>query len=249
MAEFSRLILTQKGQELLSKIMIGMGGIQFTKVRTSAQKYEIGELEKLTELSEIKQVVSVSNLVRTSPSAIKVEALFTNTGLAEGYYLRSMGLYAIDPDWGEILYAVTVEQTGSCYLPSYNGITVSGIQTQLVTCVGNAEKISLEVDPAGMVSVSFLQEKIQNHNMDETAHADLFSNVVRYRSLTTRIRNPEKPDYGLGGGGEWSGTLETAPYSGTAEVTIVVNDTEYDGTNISRNWEEAPNGTIILMEE
>lgn len=94
-----------------------------------------------------------------------------------------------------------------------------------------------------------IEDKMKNHNTEETAHADLFSNVVRYRSLATRIRNPEKPDYGLGGGGEWSGTLETAPYSGTAEVTIVVNDTEYDGTNISRNWEEAPNGTIILMEE
>lgn len=249
MAEFSRLIITQKGQELLSKIMLGMGGIQFTKVRTSKKRYEIRELEELTELSDIKQAASVSNLVRTSPSAIKVEVLFTNNGLVEGYDLRSMGLYAMDPDLGEILYAVTVENSGSCYMPSYNGITVSGMQVQLVTCVGNAENISLEVEPAGMVSVSLLQEKIQKHNTDEAAHADLLSNVVHYRLLATRIRNPDKPDYGLGGGGEWSGTLEVASYSGAAEVTVVVNGTDYDGKNISRNGETAPNGTIIIREE
>lgn len=89
----------------------------------------------------------------------------------------------------------------------------------------------------------------ENHNADENAHADLLSNVVRYRPLATRIRNPDKPDYGLGGGGEWSGTLEIASYSGAAEVTVIANGMEYDGKNISRNGEAAPNGTIIIMEE
>lgn len=72
---------------------------------------------------------------------------------------------------------------------------------------------------------------------------------VQYRPLATRIRNPDKPDYGLGGGGEWSGTLEVASYSGAAEITVVVNGVEYDGKNISQNGESAPNGTIIIREE
>ncbi len=249
MAEFTRLVITKRGQELLSKIISGIGGIRFTKVCTSSRQYGIEELENLVELSDVKQLAFVSNITKTSSSAIKVDVLFTNTELKEGYNMCTIGLYAVDPDLGEILYAVTIENSGYCYMPSYNGITVSGIQVGLVTVVGNTENISLEVNPAGVVSVSILKEKIQYHNTDETAHAGLLSNVARYRPLATRIRNPDKPDYGLGGGGEWLGTLEAAAYSGTSEVTVVVNGVDYDGKNISKNRENAPNGTIIIVEE
>lgn len=69
-----------------------------------------------------------------------------------------MGLYAVDPDAGEILYAVTRETSGNCYMPAYNGITVSGAYVQLVTTVGNAENVSLEVDQAAVATIGDIQE-------------------------------------------------------------------------------------------
>lgn len=106
----------------------------------------------------MKQTSLISKITRTNGVAIKVEAAFTNTELTAGYYMKALGLYAVDPDDGEILYAVTRETSGNCYMPAYNGITVSGAYVQLVTTVGNAENVSLEVDQAAVATIGDIQD-------------------------------------------------------------------------------------------
>lgn len=153
MAEFSRLVITNKGQALLAKMIMGEGNIEFTRVSASNEVYSLEQLEMLTALSDVRQTVLISKVSRTNEVAITVETSFNNIELKEGYYMRTLGLYAIDPDEGEVLYAVTREVSGSCYMPAYNGITVSGAYIRLVTTVGNAENVSLEVDPAAIATI------------------------------------------------------------------------------------------------
>ena len=158
MAEFSKLVITNKGQALLAKMIAGSGNIEFTKVSASSTAYTDAQLEGLTSLSDVKQTSLISKVTRTNEVAIKVEAAFTNTELTAGYYMKALGLYAVDPDAGEILYAVTRETSGNCYMPAYNGITVSGAYVQLVTTVGNAENVSLEVDQAAVATIGDIQD-------------------------------------------------------------------------------------------
>ena len=158
MAEFSKLVITNKGQALLAKMIAGSGNIEFTKVSASSTAYTDAQLEGLTSLSDVKQTSLISKVTRTNEVAIKVEAAFTNTELTVGYYMKALGLYAVDPDDGEILYAVTRETSGNCYMPAYNGITVSGAYVQLVTTVGNAENVSLEVDQAAVATIGDIQD-------------------------------------------------------------------------------------------
>lgn len=158
MAEFSKLVITNKGQALLAKMIAGKGNIEFTKVSASSTAYTDAQLEGLTSLSNVKQTSLISKITRTNEVAIKVEAAFTNTELTAGYYMKALGLYAVDPDAGEILYAVTRETSGNCYMPAYNGITVSGAYVQLVTTVGNAENVSLEVDQAAVATIGDIQD-------------------------------------------------------------------------------------------
>lgn len=158
MAEFSKLVITNKGQALLAKMIAGEGSVEFTKVSASSTVYTDAQLEGLTSLSNVKQTSLISKITRTNGVAIKVEAAFTNTELTAGYYMKALGLYAVDPDDGEILYAVTRETSGNCYMPAYNGITVSGAYVQLVTTVGNAENVSLEVDQAAVATIGDIQD-------------------------------------------------------------------------------------------
>ena len=153
MAEFSKLVITAKGQALIAKIIAGSGNVEFSKISTSSTQYTLQQLEALTSLTNVKQTTLVSKITRTNNVAIKVEGAFTNTELAAGYYMRTIGLYARDPDEGEILYAVTIETSGNCYMPPYNGITVSGAYVQLVTTVGNADNVSLNVDAAAVATI------------------------------------------------------------------------------------------------
>lgn len=158
MAEFSKLVITNKGQALIAKMIAGEGNIEFTKISTSPTQYQLSQLEALTALTNVQQTSLISKVTRTNNVAIKVEAAFTNTDLTTGYYMRTLGLYAVDPDDGEILYAVTIETSGNCYMPPYNGVTVSGAYVQLVTTVGNADSVSLEVDQAAVATIGDIQD-------------------------------------------------------------------------------------------
>ena len=177
MAQFSELIITKSGQDLLAKILIDGGKLEFSRVCVSESTISEENLEQLTVLPEIKQESAVLEITKTSASAVKVEASFSNRELSAGYFMRALGLYAKDGE-NEVLYAASVELSGHCYMPPYNGVTVSGALIQLVTAVGNAENISFDVDPAGTATIMRLSEEIAKHNSDENAHASLFAKIV-----------------------------------------------------------------------
>lgn len=157
MAQFSKLVLTDYGQALLAKMIAGTGNIDFTKICSSSTQYTEAQLASLTSLSGIQQTSLVSKVTRTNEVAIKVESAFSNADLKTGYYMRTLGLYAVDPDRGEILYAATIETSGNCYMPPYNGVTVTGAYLQMITTVGNADNVSLEVDPGAYATIGDIQ--------------------------------------------------------------------------------------------
>ena len=157
MAEFKKIVITKKGQALMAKMIAGQGNIDFTKVAASESTYTDAQLEGLTSLSGVKQTTLVSKVTRTNGVAIQVEAAMTNTDLKTGYYMKTLGLYAIDPDEGEILYGVS-NATVPGWMPPYNGLTVSGAFFKLVTTVGNAENVSLNVDPGAVATIGDIQD-------------------------------------------------------------------------------------------
>ena len=152
MSEFRQLIITNKGQALMAKLIAGTANVTFTKVAASSTTYDDSQIPALTALSNIKQQVAVSKVTRINSVAVQVDAAMENSALTTGYYMNSLGLYANDPDDGEILYAVAGANVGA-YMPPYNGITVSGAYLKLVTTVSNASNVSMTVDPAAVATV------------------------------------------------------------------------------------------------
>ena len=66
MAEFSKLVITNKGQALLAKMIAGSGNIEFTKISASSTTYTDAQLEGLTSLSNVKQTSLISKVTRTN---------------------------------------------------------------------------------------------------------------------------------------------------------------------------------------
>lgn len=185
MAEFKQLIITDRGQALMAKMLAGAGNVQFTKINVSDATYTDGQLPGLTALSSIKQTTLISKVIRTNNVAVQVEGAVTNSDLVSGYYMRTIGLYAIDPDLGEILYAVTIA-TQAGYMPPYNGITVSGAYFKLVTTVSNASNVSLNVDPAAVATIGDIAD-LQNKISDLQAFvgytdADIYGVEVDFKN-------------------------------------------------------------------
>ncbi len=232
MAEFSKLVITDTGQALLAKMIAGSSNIRFTKVSTSSATYDEMQLQGLDTLSDVKQTSVISGVSRTNETAIEVEAAFTNADLMEGYHMRALGLYAVDPDEGEILYAVAKELSGCCYMPAYNGVTLSGIILTLVTTVGNAESVSLEVTPAGIATykdIQAVQTEIQsvraqlgNHTVKSDVPAGaVFSDMVGATAETAGAAG-DVPAPGAGKQTKYlrgDGTWQTPPNTTYADMT------------------------------
>ena len=158
MAEFSKLVITQKGQALIAKVLEGTAtDVDFTKIAASKATFTVDELELLTALPDVMQEEKISYKTRTNNVAVQIETAFNNTKLTVGYPMNTLGLFAVDPDEGEILYAACAETSGYCYMPPYNGITVSGAYIRLITTVGNADNVTLEVNPAATATFADVQ--------------------------------------------------------------------------------------------
>lgn len=218
MAEFSRLVITNKGQALLAKMMTGEGNVEFTKISTSDMEYTLEQLEALTEFSGVKQTLPVAKVTRTNGVAVTIEAIFNNLELTQGYHMRALGLYAIDPDDGEILYAVTAEMSGCCYMPAYNGITISGACIKLVTTVGNAENVSLEVDLgvyATVGEIKELRETVANTYLNKTGNSADNTVTFTQASDRTQIQSGEKHETLFGKVKKWFADLKAVAFSGS----------------------------------
>lgn len=154
--EFSSFVITNKGQALMAKLMQGTGVANFTAIKLSSQTYTAGQLPALTSLSNVKQTAPVTKKTVVNSTSIQIEGAVDNTGLATGYNINTIGLFATDPDDGEILYAVAIATTAG-YMPPYNGVTVSGGYFKFVVTVGNSAQVTLTVDPAGYASIGDVQ--------------------------------------------------------------------------------------------
>lgn len=156
MSNFKRTITTQKGHALMAKMLTGVT-VEFTRITTSEHDYymlEDFELEALAGVENEKQSVLVSDVELTNESYSRVHSVITNTELTEGYYVKAICLYANDPDEGEILYSITVCESGKAdWFPPFNEHNVSSIEVNLDTVISNADNVSLEVNPAALISV------------------------------------------------------------------------------------------------
>ena len=148
---FNQAVLTTKGIALLAKAQAGRCTINLTKAVSGNGTYTAGEdLASRTALKNKMQEFSINTVIVQNRTNVYVKFIITNYpdaqhALATGYYVREIGLYATDPDEGEILYAIaTAVQDQWDYMPSYNNLLPSTITIEMLTEVANASTVTIE---------------------------------------------------------------------------------------------------------
>lgn len=102
--------ITEKGLALQNKLIAGEA-LKFTKVNTGASTVLEEELPTQTEVADFRQDAVIQR-IKTSGEDVLMPVLLTNTSLMEGYTLHQVGIYAEDPDEGEILYCLAQTNEG-----------------------------------------------------------------------------------------------------------------------------------------
>ena len=145
MANFPQLKMTSAGRDLQAKAQTGQL-LKFSRVGLGDGELE-GELAALTGLVAEKQSLSIRDQSTPGDGTSILQVIATNKGLAKGFNIRELGLFAFDPDTGaEVLYSYTNAANESDFLPAEGGaVTWEGL-FDLVTVVGNAENVTAVID-------------------------------------------------------------------------------------------------------
>jgi len=118
MANFGVMKITNLGMDLYTKIQTG-SLIQFTKIQSGDGVLPGStNIEELTALVSPKFDVSIESFqVDNENHTVRIKGTKTNDGLLEGNFSREIGLFATDPDIGEILYAYANAGEYPDYIP------------------------------------------------------------------------------------------------------------------------------------
>lgn len=159
MARFKKAVITDKGLALVNKVQTGITNLEFTKISTGDGDYGDSEdLTKVTDLKEKKQDFTLSSISIIDNDTAKIRTVIGNQGLETGYYIKEIGLYAQDPDEGEILYSVsTAYEEQWDYLPAESEMNLATITLDVFSSIANASTVTIKGGTGAFASAEDLE--------------------------------------------------------------------------------------------
>ena len=142
MANFDKSGMTQAGINLMGKA-VGGATIQFTKL-VLGDGTMTGEILDLQGVVSPKQNVDVTRIERNDNQCTVGGELLTSS-VKQGFFWRECGLYAMDPDVGEILYNYAYS-TKPDYIASSDSGMMEEILVSMIALVGANANVDITID-------------------------------------------------------------------------------------------------------
>ena len=144
MAIFNNMSITNEGQVLYAKAQAGQE-LHFTKMMVGSGNLDTRNPATLTALIKPKFDVGIQEITpNTELKTATISGTINNSGVTEVTYICEIGLFAQDPDEGEILYAYgTAGQYGDYYAPASMG--PCSWNYQINAAIGNAANVTIEL--------------------------------------------------------------------------------------------------------
>lgn len=160
-------VMTNKGLALLAKMAAGEL-LEITSVRSGSGTVSSELLKEQTFLTVPKQEIAVKNISYTSDSECVLALSLSNAGLETGYTLKQIGIFANDPDEGEILYCIYQDDNGVNHsIPSERIVPGYTADWNCYLKFDQATTVNVSVDPANTIS----QEVMERYVNDKTSEA------------------------------------------------------------------------------
>ena len=161
------LFFTNRGRALQAKAQTGVE-LNFTRIGVGDGQLGGQAIDELTALISEKKSLTL-NKFKTLPSGkAVVGGILSNQGLVTGFYWRELGLFATDPDLGEILYCYGNAGVLAEYIPAGGGAEILEKQVDVVSLIGNAANVSATIDQSLLFAS---QEDLLDHaSLTDTAH-------------------------------------------------------------------------------
>ena len=174
MAEWSNATMTDVGAALQAKVNAGTTKLTFTKIK-------VGSGVNATNILALTDVVSskwetTNFVVKLEGKIVSVDTVITNTGIREAFRMSEIGLFAQDPDKGEILYAYLTDPEPD-RMPAESGSVVVSQELTIGMVFSNTGDVSLTVNMGALITREQLTEAVKQHNTDISSHPPITDQI------------------------------------------------------------------------
>ncbi len=167
MSNFKKTQITNDGYALLSKVLAGTAELKYTRIAIGDGKFEGEYYNELKELINEKLESGIDSVKVNGDGSATIGCKYSNVGLSEVININEIGLFADDPDVGEILYSYTVADGNSNFIgPSQTTVVFEDLEIQ--TYISSVENITANVVmPLNARNVELEVEGIDANNVQE----------------------------------------------------------------------------------
>lgn len=185
MAEWSNATMTDVGADLQAKVNAGKTKLTFTKIKVGSGVNATNPLA-LTDVISSKWETT-NFVVKQEGKVVSVDTFITNNGITEAFRMSEIGLFAQDPDKGEVLYAYLTDPEPD-RMPAEGGSVVVSQELTIGMVFSNTGNVSLTVNMGALVT----HEQLEKHNTDEHAHENRFNTIIQQLDgMLTTVDNAE----------------------------------------------------------
>ena len=128
---------------LISKVLAG-ATLTFTRIALGDGQLNGQPIAPLTALISQKATVEVDSVRVVNTSTAQVAGFFSNADISTGFWWRETGVFAQDPDVGEILYGYTNAGDAGDYIPTVADTRIE----KYIYCsiaVANADTVNITI--------------------------------------------------------------------------------------------------------
>ena len=170
MAEWSNAIMTDVGNALQAKVNAGQTKLTFTKIKVGSGVNATNPLALTDVISSKWETTNI--IVKREGKIVSVDTFITNSGITEAFRMSEIGLFANDPDKGEILYAYLTDPEPD-RMPAEGGAVVVSQELTIGMMFSNTGNVSLTVNMGALVN----QEQLKDHNSSTSSHSPITDQI------------------------------------------------------------------------
>ena len=159
MANWTGGRLTKAGNDLQTKVEAGLCKLELTKIKLGDGTEGLDATDNLTDLVGPKAVFGISSVV-AKDGMCTVTGIISSSQVTAAFYAREWGLFAKDPDRGEILYMISLDPNPESIPPKTAALKQAATYAMNIV-VSNAANITAHIDPAGLVTIAILEEYLR----------------------------------------------------------------------------------------
>lgn len=196
-------IITKKGVQLLVKLLATKGNLNFSRVAIGTGSIPSGyDPASMIDLIEYKKDGVISRCEADNDVA-KITMQVSSIGVETGFTMTEIGVFAEDPDLGEILYSYLDMREDPQYIYAEGGDAEKYVEITLEVAIEASTKVTAYINPDSLVTRAEFEEellKVKNNfgteDFDDSGEiegiesfTDFMSSFVKGTSISEFLAN------------------------------------------------------------